>query len=522
MTLVPTLDTTDEELTRMFMLALEEMESDALPDYWQPQPGPQTAAYESEADIIGYGGGAGGGKSDLLLGLAAMKHHRSIIFRRVFPSVRGLIERSREIFNPERFSHSKDTFNESLHIWRLGGERLIEFGAVQYEQDRKKHQGQPRDFFGFDEATEFPESVVRFLIGWNRTTVPGQKCQTVLTFNPPMDESGEWVIRFFAPWLDPTHPNPARDGELRYFAMLDGEEQEVESGEPFDYKGRTVVPKSRTFFHALLKDNPILESTGYGATIDALPEPERSFLLGNFDAARIENPYQVIPTAWLRAAVERGKGQPLPVGEQTAIGVDIARGGRDKTVIAPRYGHVLAPLLKYPGVLTPDGQSVVQLIVNAMVGTPLVNMDVIGIGSSAYDYGKEFFRAEGVNFSEGTSHTDRSGRMRFANVRAAAYWRLRELLDPESSDVVLPDDKELVADLAAARWEPRPGGKIYIESKEDIIDRLSRSPDCGDAAVLSFWGTEPLPSGMAQKANPSGPSRFNRNAASLTGSRWRR
>src|SRR5262249_43414462 len=141
---------------------------------WSPQPGPQTDAYNSEADIIGYGGAAGGGKSMLGLGFATTKHRRSIIFRRVFPSVRGLIEDSRQIL-----THPNDRYNDSLHIWRTADGRIVEFGAVQYEADRKKHQGQPRDLFIFDEATEFPESIVRFLIGWNRTTIPGQKCRVL-------------------------------------------------------------------------------------------------------------------------------------------------------------------------------------------------------------------------------------------------------------------------------------------------------------------------------------------------------
>ena len=515
----------DDELLTLVMMALDEQAGDIAPDYWQPQAGPQAAAFESDADIIGYGGAAGGGKSDLLMGLASMKHKRSIIFRRVFPSLRGLIERSREIFNAEKFPHSTDSFNESLHVWRLAGERMIEFGAVQHEKDRKKHQGQPRDFFGFDEATEFPESIIRFLIGWNRTTTPGQKCQVALTFNPPMDDEGQWVVKFFAPWLDKDHPLPAADGELRWFAMLDGQETEIEGGEPFEANGQTIQPKSRTFFHASLKDNPILESTGYGATIDALPEPLRSLLRGNFDAAKVENPFQVIPSAWIRAAIERGKDKAL-TGDYTALGVDIARGGRDKTVIAPRIGRDIAPLFKYPGSSTPDGQTVTGLIVNIMRGSPVVNMDVIGIGASAYDYGKEFFRAEPINFAEGTTHTDKSRRMKFGNVRAAAYWRVRELLDPDGGfDICLPDDKELISDLTAPRWELRPGGKIYIESKDDIIDRLGRSPDCGDAVVLAYWGNDPLPKDTLGKVNPSAPSKFTRpsvDSGQLTGSRWRR
>ena len=48
---------------------------------WEPQPGPQTAAYESLADILFYGGAAGGGKTDLLMGLALTTQQHSILFR---------------------------------------------------------------------------------------------------------------------------------------------------------------------------------------------------------------------------------------------------------------------------------------------------------------------------------------------------------------------------------------------------------------------------------------------------------
>jgi hypothetical protein len=410
---------------------------------WEPQAGVQAAAYASEADQIGYGGAAGGGKSDLQLGMAGTRHQRAIIFRRVFPSLRGMIERSREIFNANDTSHGKDSYNEQLHVWRLGSKQMLEFGSAQYEQDLKKYQGQPHDYLGVDEATEFPEKFVRFFMGWNRTATPGQACRLVLTFNPPMDDAGSWVVPFFAPWLDADYTDPAPDGELRYVARIDDRDCFFRTPDDAPEDVRQYL-KTRTFFHASLKDNPALASTGYGATIEALPEPLRSLLKGNFDAARVADPWQTIPTAWIKAAQARWTVKQ-PDDALLSVGVDVARGGKDKTVIARLYGKWLAPLDKYPGSATPDGPTVAALVLPYAGALQGLFVDVIGVGAAVYDALRGSVRVVGVNFAEGAPmERDKSGKLKFRNVRAAAYWKLREALDPISGDnLALPPDPEL-------------------------------------------------------------------------------
>jgi len=448
-------------------------------------------AYDCDADQIGYGGAAGAGKSDLILGFAGMKHRRSLIMRRVFPSLRALIERSREIYSADGSSRPDDSFNEQLHRWRLHDrdcERLIEFGSCQYEQDLKKWQGQPHDLLGIDEATEWPERFIRFLMAWNRTSDPQQRCRLVLTFNPPMDDDGTWIIAFFAPWLDEHYPDPAESGEVRYVVRVEDRDKFFRSIEAIPEELR-IHAKTRTFIRASLADNPILEATGYGATIDALPEPLRSLLKGNFAAARIADPWQVIPSVWVRAAQQRWRERKKPDVPLQAVGVDPSRGGDDDAAIVRLHGNWCAEIETYPGAAVPDGPTGAALVLPYAGAGVAVGVDVIGIGSSWYD---SLIAADvaalAINNSEGAGDArDRSGRFKFRNIRAASYWALREALDPEhGDDLALPDDPELRADLCAPRFKVTTAG-IQIEEKDEIKKRIGRSPNKGDALVLAHW-----------------------------------
>ncbi len=482
---------TRNELTELlpFLSAQERAELDRLlrrpKALWTPLPGPQTDAYHCLADELFYGGAAGGGKTDLLLGLSVTAHRRSIIFRREFPQLRGIIERSHEIIG------AVGGFNGQEHLWRLPGGRIIEFGAVQHELSVNKYQGRPHDLKGFDEICHFTEGQYRFLNGWKRTADPRQRVRTVCTGNPPTSAQGRWVVSYWAPWLDEAHPHPALPGELRWFAVIDGEDTEVDGPEPIMHAGEMIVPRSRTFIPARVEDNPYYMTTGYKAQLQALPEPLRSQMLaGDFNAVTDDDPWQVIPTRWVTQAQERWQSTPRPMMHLSAIGVDVARGGKDQTVLARRYGTWFAPLEKHLGRATPDGGSVAALVMKALGTTGVVNIDVIGVGASAYDTLRgNKAPVVGINFAAGSEAHDLSHKLGFVNVRAELYWRLREALDPDKGEgLCLPPDPELLADLCAPRWELRARG-IQVEAKEDIVKRLGRSTDCGDAVVLALAAT---------------------------------
>lgn len=458
---------------------------------WTPQP-KQKLALESKADELFYGGAAGGGKTDLLLGLAGLQHTRSIIFRRTYPNLRSIIERSREIYT------GYGELNQSLHFWRLGV-RMIEMGALQYEHNKQNYQGQPHDLYCWDEITEFTESQFRFVNAWNRTTVKGQRTRIVATGNPPNAQEGQWVKRYWAAWLDPKHRNPAKEGELRWYWFNGERDEELESGEPFKSNGKMVYPRSRTFIAAKVTDNEILMETdpNYVGKLQALPEPLRSQLLyGDFSIGETDDAWQLIPSSWVYAAVERGKkGIPTFHNEYgdlkqvplTSLGVDVAFGGDDETIICELYDNYIAPLHCYPGKQTRGGGEIVSLIMNVWrTGAP--------IGYDALSWGAALTEALmtveaptwGIEFSWGSEERTKNEVLGFANMRAECWWRLREALDPEyGTNLAIPDDPQLVADLCSPKWTTR-NGKVVIESKADIKKRLGRSPDRGDAVALAL------------------------------------
>ncbi len=448
----------------------------APPPLWQPYQGPQTWAYHTRVDVLGFGGAAGGGKTDLLLGLAVTQHQRSLILRRESKQTRGIIDRARELLG------GLGRFNENSGIWRgLPGGRQIEFGGCKDPGDEQAHK-----------ADQFPQHVVRFLMGWVRTTDPEQPCRVVLCFNPPSTADGRWLLDYFAPWLDQKHHNPALPGEVRWYATLrDGGETEVESDEPIVIEGGEVItPRSRTFIPARVQDNPALMATGYLSTLLALSEPLRSQLAyGDMTAGLADDAWQVIPTAWVRAAQRRWTPTP-PAGQPlTCLGVDCAYGGADATVISARHGPWFAPLKSYRGEVTDSGQKAAFLVLQEHDGKALIHVDGIGYGAACHEHLRERVGklAVAVNVASAPlpEAYDRSGKYKLTNTRALAYWSLREALDPETGDgLALPPDPELLADLTAPTFEVRASG-IVVESKEKIKERLGRSPDRGDAIALA-------------------------------------
>lgn len=453
---------------------------------WVPNPGPQTDAYFSEADELFYGGEAGGGKSDLLVGLALTEHHRSLLLRRYNDDARDLGERLLEVVEDRKH------WNGQLLKYRAS-DRLIEFGGCQYEDDKQRYKGTPHSLIAFDEVGDFSKSQYMFIKTWNRDA-GGERCRVVGAGNPPTKAEGLWVIQYWGAWLDPTHPKyPTPDGVLRWY-VIDQDEQDIEVDGPGEYEigGEKLKARSRTFIRAKLTDNPDLAETDYDSVLSSLPpELRAAYRDGRFDASLKDNPFQVIPTEWIKAANERWTDYPPKGIPMCAIGADVAQGGDDNNVIAIRYDGWFAPLMVLPGKDTPVGKDIAGVLVTQRRDNAEVIIDCGGgYGGSAYKTLKEngisVHPYKGSEKSFARTHDRTLG---FANLRTEVWWKFREALDPAvegGSTIALPHDQRLLADLTAPTFE-EVRGQIQLEPKKSVIKRLGRSTDYADAVVMAWW-----------------------------------
>lgn len=512
---------------------LDEILSNELSAPWLPEPenDPQVQAYYSLADLLLYGGSPGGGKTDLLCGTALTNHRRSVIFRAKSVDLRGIEERIIELAG-------REGWNGADKIYRRG-EVLLELGHLEKPGAEFSWQGRPHDLYGFDEGAQLARKKVQFVMGWMRSTTPGQRRRAIIASNPPTGGEGEWLVEWFAPWLDDKFPNPAKPGELRWAATAPDQEGTtvwLDDGRPIvftigrEYRFATeeevtlsnagqrddvITPLTRTFIPSRLSDNPYLANTGYRAQLQALPEPLRSILLkGDFLAARVDHEWQVIPSSWVKAAQARWTPTPPNDAAMTALGVDVAQGGADATTIAPRHGPWYAPIVKKPGVETPKPSDVAGLVVSIRRNGAVVVVDMGGgYGGGVKERLEDNeIKVVGFNGAEGTNEKTADKQLEFRNQKSKCLWRFREALDPDQEDgskIALPPSPTLFADLTAYRWKLTSGG-ILIEDKLELKkpERLGRSPDEGDAVVMAWSEGEKeivARQRRSKRLNPSAP-----------------
>lgn len=490
----------------------------SLAKLWTPQPGPQAEAFYSEADETLYGGAAGGGKSDLIIGLCTTAHMRSLVFRAQSVDLSGFWDRLREVVP------APITKDDNKKRMVTSDKRLVECGHLDKPGSERNWMGRPHDLIAFDEAAQLEELKVEFVMRWLRSTSAGQRKRVVFATNPPMPEIkdgqmtdtglGDWLLRWFAPWLDEMYPDPAGPGELRWCIMKAEGDRMVTLWVPgpgwYDpmtgaarptatdhdkETGKVAAARSRTFIKSLLKDNAFLAGTGYAERLSSTPEPLKSMLLnGDFTVRGEDHPRQIIPTQWVLAAQERWKAVPLDEVlklRQLVLYGDIAQGGADTTVLAPLMDRdFYDDLVTAPGSKTPNGRAVAVMILDERLDQSLVALDATGgwAGATAEALEARFgidCEMHTVSKRDGSSPRDMP-MYTYKNLRARMWWEFRLALDPKSEyRIALPPSARLRAQLTAPHWDINKG-ELQVEEKADIRKRVGSSTDEADA-VLGAW-----------------------------------
>ncbi len=123
---------------------------------------------------IGDGGASGGGKSEALIWSAArfrdLPDYRGLILRRTFPQLQEIIDRCFKYY-----PQTGATYRATEHRWHWPSGATIKLGHMQHPNDRYNYLGAEFNFLGFDELTQFLESMYIFMFSRLRTTDPNSK-----------------------------------------------------------------------------------------------------------------------------------------------------------------------------------------------------------------------------------------------------------------------------------------------------------------------------------------------------------
>jgi hypothetical protein len=250
---------------------------------------------ERQADFLAcddfevlYGGAAGGGKSDALLidalclqhGGPDNPHHRAILFRRSFPELRDLIDRSLELY-PAIMPGA--TYNQQDKIWTTPAGAKIEFGYLQHDNDRFKYRGRAWNYIGFDELTLWATPVC-YLYLFSRCRSTDRTLPRYIRGCTNPDGPGQkWVME-------------------RWGIQPEGLATNIPV-DIVDEENGVITTVRRRFIPAKLSDNKHLAGTGYReALLQMEPEEREALLKGLWKGSKVKGAYYLNEMQKLRAA----------------------------------------------------------------------------------------------------------------------------------------------------------------------------------------------------------------------------
>lgn len=449
-----------------------------------PQAGPQTAFMASPADIIIYGGAAGGGKTFALL-LEVLRHKDvpgfgAVIFRHNANQITaqgGLWDASHKIYDSLTDAESKLS---PRPCWEFRSGARVSFAHIERDDNLKAWQGSEIAYIGFDELTHFTRRQFIYMLSRNRSTC-GIRPYMRATCNP---DSDSWVADFISWWINPDtgYPIKERSGVIKYMTVQndniiwgDSPEELAETHgiDPADCK-------SFTFIASRLEDNKILMDSdpGYLSNLKALGEVDKERLLyGN---------WKIKPAAGLyykRTQVNMIEALPSDI-IMWARGWDLAATSQDESGEAAYTAGVLIGKTK-------GGRYVIADVINKRLSASEVRTLIsITAQTDKAKYGRVIERLPQDPGQAGKEQAQ-------SYIKMLAGFLVKAI--PESGS------KESRAEPLAAQWQAGNVDVLVAEWNEEYFNQLESFPeskfkDMVDASSSAFNEIE---NGATYSAPPS-------------------
>ena len=205
-------------------------------------------------------------------------------------------------------------------------------------------------------------------------------------------------------------------------------------------------------------------------------------VLGEFPSQAYDT---LIPLKWIQKAANRRLD---PADEHdNVMGLDVARFGDSKTIAIVRRGAQVLELREFPPAELMETTGRAQELARRH-NVKTIFVDQVGIGAGVADRLNEIgaTRIVGVNAGLKAGNSEQ-----FADLRAEMFHGIRQRF--VDSDIAIPDDPELISQLASLTYTFTSRGQLHVQSKEQIRNSGLPSPDKADALTLAFTAPEPPP-----------------------------
>ena len=230
-------------------------------------------------------------------------------------------------------------------------------------------------------------------------------------------------------------------------------------------------------------------------------------------------PLTSVDSVFDRDLIERSWKFPLiDRGMKVSLGVDVAEFGDDESAFCCLSDGIVRGLTttsKHEPMDTAGRAALYRSQQQASV----VVVDRLGVGAGVASALRELQGDQRLWSVVGFAGSEKptSDSAPYLNQRAEAYFYAREQV--QAGRVRVPQDAQLIDELCETKYVVRSNGKLMLEPKADIKERLGRSPDRADAWVLAVWGlksaqvaalpedledTVPVLAGMSRDTDRSG------------------